>query len=641
MAFDLKDIPPEAEITMASAFMLSSSTITRAHILVDDNSFIETSSGAAAREMKRRFDEYLGVGKAIRSPYAITAFVNQHGKQMYRVGYVSLPALVSDWDTDSSCSARDMSAPAASMEENEVPTVGRTTRSKSLAVAPTPSTSSQPPPPLPTQKVRRSRMSVHSFLPPVIFKNGNTTTSNSPPAPPSKASPAHLQDGTRSPSARKLRKTRSIPNMSSPTPPPQPAPPAITTVDPSVSAGRPHAHSVSSSDAWPPPPRSIAAVDASIAAAPPDTFAEVMFKTPTTGPPSPLETSGGLNSVKSVHSPVEATFEEAARSIIANPFGSNIDFDAPAWQSADLLSSGPPLREMQSFESGLTARADDQPRSLLLGKARARGSDEDLPHTPDESMSDPSTPTANPSFEPAPETLVHSRYTTDLFDVLQNYKGLPIPERINTIPNPTTIRMSLRDQETAVPRDDPRFVIWGSLKSDGHDEHSPARSSVTDASTSHSAAALLSRRKSGKERSGSDAPFVRVEGPTKVLVAATIERWIAQLTSELNYDELLIFFLTYRTYISSLDLGHLLICRFHWALEQTNSSHDEMVRRIVRVRTFIAIRYWLLTFFSVDFVPNRELRLLFANWLNTLRKDPILSRHKDAPVSTVFSRHLM
>ena len=117
-----------------------------------------------------------------------------------------------------------------------------------------------------------------------------------------------------------------------------------------------------------------------------------------------------------------------------------------------------------------------------------------------------------------------------------------------------------------------------------------------------------------------------------MLVAATIERWIVQLTSELNYDELLIFFLTYRTYISAVDLGHLLICRFHWALGETSTSRDEMVRKIVRVRTFTAIRYWLLTFFDVDFVPNRELRTLFAEWLNSLRRDPILTKHRDALV---------
>ena len=49
-----------------------------------------------------------------------------------------------------------------------------------------------------------------------------------------------------------------------------------------------------------------------------------------------------------------------------------------------------------------------------------------------------------------------------------------------------------------------------------------------------------------------------------------------------------------------------------------------MVRRIVRVQMFTAIQYGLLTFFDVDFVPNCELRLLFVEWLNFLRHDPIL-----------------
>ena len=51
-----------------------------------DGSYLETSSGAAARDLKKAYDKYLGVGKDVRSPFAITAFINQHGKQMYRVG---------------------------------------------------------------------------------------------------------------------------------------------------------------------------------------------------------------------------------------------------------------------------------------------------------------------------------------------------------------------------------------------------------------------------------------------------------------------------------------------------------------------------------------------------------------------------
>ncbi|KAG2062439.1 hypothetical protein BDR04DRAFT_1165247 [Suillus decipiens] len=55
------------------------------HPSPDDGGFVETSSGSAARELKRRYDQFLGVGKDVRSPYIITAFVNQHGKWMYRV----------------------------------------------------------------------------------------------------------------------------------------------------------------------------------------------------------------------------------------------------------------------------------------------------------------------------------------------------------------------------------------------------------------------------------------------------------------------------------------------------------------------------------------------------------------------------
>src|SRR5712671_254379 len=55
-----------------------------------DGSFVETSSGQAARELKKRYDRFIKIDRDNRSPYAITAFVNQHGKQMYRVGYVGL-----------------------------------------------------------------------------------------------------------------------------------------------------------------------------------------------------------------------------------------------------------------------------------------------------------------------------------------------------------------------------------------------------------------------------------------------------------------------------------------------------------------------------------------------------------------------
>jgi hypothetical protein len=221
---------------------------------------------------------------------------------------------------------------------------------------------------------------------------------------------------------------------------------------------------------------------------------------------------------------------------------------------------------------------------------------------------------SDPTYLPTEETTVHTRYPTEVFDVLQTYRGLPVFERLLDDPADTAvIKMTLTTEDSAAPRNDPRFVIWGTIALEPRADDSQA-----------------------SRRSSSEFVHLRVttDGPERerVLVAATIERWLAQLTSALDYDELLVFFLTYRSYISALDLCHLLTCRFHWALGRSADGGDEMVRRVVRVRTFVAIRYWLLTFFAVDFVPNRELRLLLASWLNTLRRDPILQKHTDATV---------
>jgi hypothetical protein len=297
-----------------------------------------------------------------------------------------------------------------------------------------------------------------------------------------------------------------------------------------------------------------------------------------------------------------------------------------------------------------------------------------------------------------------------VFDVIQNYRGLPMLDLLDdqaSVARQPTIKMSLSALDGAVPRDDPRFVIWGEVREGAEDEEGEASyggkgrhrdSSAVESEKDKDGVSSSSRRSSKAVYTGSmrgkrishgrngmtggvpSPPELRIEGisddgndavegyadgsvsPTvssilslnqdgdglpgstrRAMMAATIERWIAQLTSQLDYDELLIFFLTYRTYITALDLCHLLICRFHWALEEPANNgtygtvsgdlaHEIMVKQIVRLRTFVAIRYWLLTFFRVDFLPNRELCLLFANWLNTLWRDPILDKYRDARV---------
>lgn len=71
-----------------------------------------------------------------------------------------------------------------------------------------------------------------------------------------------------------------------------------------------------------------------------------------------------------------------------------------------------------------------------------------------------------------------------------------------------------------------------------------------------------------------------------VIEAATVEKLVEKLTNTLDYGFLTDFFLTYRTFISPLQLCKLLILRFRWSL-----VNDEEARRIVRIRyeRFISI----------------------------------------------------
>ncbi|KAG7443324.1 ras GEF [Guyanagaster necrorhizus] len=534
--------------------------------IAPDGSFVETSSGPAARELKRRYDQHYGVGKDVRSPYAITAFVNQHGKQMFRVGH------------------RDQSAPAASAADVEF-TIQRKPANKF-------------PQSHRSRSKRRSRMSVHAL--PNLFRNSGSTT-------------ATTMSFT---GPRKLRKTRSIPDMNNP-----------RAQDGESLLTRPHSNSVTSADA----PR-LPEIDASLNNGGMDLFGQVMDWT------TSLESLSASSSHSFEDSDVDISPSVLSVPVtpIIHPFGPGVHFDSPRKPGLDRLRSTRHLREMQSFESGLTARQTECPSKVASTSntpispiiSELSSQQKELTRSPSairlrppdvvdvESGPDP--------YMPSSETAIHSRFSTDVFDVIQTYRGVPLIDKLSSQAEETAvIRLSLSEGNIAAPRNDPRFVIWAEVRYDGDD-----RSVSQD---SYSSASSLSGRRSrkGKSPEVSKLKIAPTQEFQKILVAASIERWIAQMTSELNYDELLDFFLTYRTYIGAVDLCHLLICRFHWALQKHNSPSDEMVRRIVRVRTFVAFRYWLLTFFTVDFLPNRELRLLFASWLNALIRDPILEKHSD------------
>ncbi|KAH7882692.1 hypothetical protein F5I97DRAFT_1816323 [Phlebopus sp. FC_14] len=540
--------------------------------IAPDGSFIETSSGPAARELKRRYDQSYGVGKDVRSPYMITAIINQHGKQVYRVGY------------------RDATVPAAEEElkTREVPTSGEASHSRSTR--------------------GRPRMSVHNIL---MQNKSKAGTALKPPQAQEVAAPAR----------KLIRRTRSIPDMFGVA--------ASAAAGPSrqaTSTGRTHSHSVTGADM----PRAPAGPLPEVPKLPTcDIFGEAMHWPNGFIPPSPCASGSA-----SGHS--ETGF-------IPYPFGPGLSFDSPSRQpDAHFLPMPRALREMQSFESGLTARAGDtmqrtdSPDFKLDPLPDSPHPDSPPPRLAVSPFADDSNiPPADSALAPLPETSMHSRYSPEVFDILQTYRGLPLLDRlVLDSAGETTIRMSLRADDSAAPRDDPRFVLWGEMQASSESE-------ADNVSLSQSSHTGMSSSPNSRKKASVDMPTLRISaddddddpgspsGNRKVLVAATIERWIAQLTSELNYDELLNFFLTYRTYISATDLCHLLICRFHWSLSGHATKQDEMVRKIVRVRTFVAIRYWLLTFFVMDFLPNRELRLLLASWLNTLVRDPVLKKHQD------------
>ncbi|KAH8555792.1 ras guanine nucleotide exchange factor domain-containing protein, partial [Umbelopsis sp. PMI_123] len=127
-------------------------------------------------------------------------------------------------------------------------------------------------------------------------------------------------------------------------------------------------------------------------------------------------------------------------------------------------------------------------------------------------------------------------------------------------------------------------------------------------------------------------------GDGAVISAATIEKLIEKLTSDIGINFLLDFFLTYRQFISPVKLCKWLILRFRWAvMEETE------VRRLVRIRTFVVLRYWMTHFWTQDFKPSRTLRFILSTFLSQLRTHPaIVDSDRDSRIirnlRTVFKK---
>ncbi|KAK3955857.1 hypothetical protein QBC32DRAFT_204249 [Pseudoneurospora amorphoporcata] len=111
-----------------------------------------------------------------------------------------------------------------------------------------------------------------------------------------------------------------------------------------------------------------------------------------------------------------------------------------------------------------------------------------------------------------------------------------------------------------------------------------------------------------------DQVIVRYSPNTGAVTAATPPRLVAEITSPsfLDYDLVSDFFLTYRQFLDSHDLLSMLFARLRWAL----ARGEDDLGTVVRVRTFVALRHWILNYFMDDFVVDYDLRVSFCNLLN-------------------------
>ncbi|KAF2436127.1 ras GEF [Tothia fuscella] len=112
-----------------------------------------------------------------------------------------------------------------------------------------------------------------------------------------------------------------------------------------------------------------------------------------------------------------------------------------------------------------------------------------------------------------------------------------------------------------------------------------------------------------------DPSVVRYAPNTTEILAATPSRLIAHITSPsfLDYELLSDFFLTFRSFVRPDELISFLISRLRWAVTRSDDFG-----RIVRVRTFVALRHWILNYFVDDFAADEDLRTHFCNLVNEL-----------------------
>ncbi|MCO5598766.1 hypothetical protein L7F22_052865 [Adiantum nelumboides] len=279
-----------------------------------------------------------------------------------------------------------------------------------------------------------------------------------------------------------------------------------------------------------------------------------------------------------------------------------------------------------------------------------------------------------------------------IFDVLQNYSQHRQSVRSNasstSSPCASTAGSARHTREasatstdrseastSALPGDDPRFALWavrnttdedGALvlcSRQGEVDVQPIDSPKTMGSPWHagvttrkrgSVRASVSSNDAGDASSGagvsgkllSPSPASSKKGGLEesqhsilypkngaFLIAASMPYIVAELTSHIDNRFMTDFFYTYRAFTSPRELLRLLKIRFQWTLTGSGSEKEEAKRKIVRVRTYVVIKYWITNFFTFDFLPNRALRTDFTDWLNSSSQDPMLmSRPADLAI---------
>ncbi|KEF60318.1 uncharacterized protein A1O9_01878 [Exophiala aquamarina CBS 119918] len=115
-----------------------------------------------------------------------------------------------------------------------------------------------------------------------------------------------------------------------------------------------------------------------------------------------------------------------------------------------------------------------------------------------------------------------------------------------------------------------------------------------------------------------DPSVVRYCQNVREITAATPARIIAQISSDsfMDYELVSDFFLTFRSYMSTYTVLDLLLARLRWAIARLEDDG-----RIIRVRTFAALRHWILNYFMDDFFIDLRLRERFCAEVNKLHRD--------------------